>query len=167
MNQQCLGITKAGTRCKIKNNLVNGYCRLHRNQDTQSNPESQTGLSPEHTISPDEKKQDRVLEESRLHETEENSLKKTADAHASDIEDRSKTYDKTEDDIENRNQSAVPPVEQIRKHPGVETPVGERIAKDSATQKKPDSVKTGAVKLLISCILISLTALLAALTRKR
>ncbi len=29
---QCKGITKSGNRCKITRGLVNGYCRLHRDQ---------------------------------------------------------------------------------------------------------------------------------------
>jgi hypothetical protein len=33
MEEQCKGITKSGNRCKIKQGLVNGYCRLHTDQD--------------------------------------------------------------------------------------------------------------------------------------
>lgn len=36
MEEQCKGITKSGNRCKIKQGLVNGYCRLHIDQDTGS-----------------------------------------------------------------------------------------------------------------------------------
>jgi hypothetical protein len=32
MEEQCLGITKSGNRCKIRVNLVNGYCRIHQDQ---------------------------------------------------------------------------------------------------------------------------------------
>lgn len=34
MEEQCKGITKSGNRCKIKQGLVNGYCRLHVDQDS-------------------------------------------------------------------------------------------------------------------------------------
>ena len=33
MEEQCKGITKSGNRCKISQGLVNGYCRLHGDQD--------------------------------------------------------------------------------------------------------------------------------------
>ena len=33
MEEQCKGITKSGNRCKISQGLVNGYCRLHIDQD--------------------------------------------------------------------------------------------------------------------------------------
>jgi len=32
MSEQCKGITKSGTQCKISRNLVDGYCHLHLNQ---------------------------------------------------------------------------------------------------------------------------------------
>jgi hypothetical protein len=32
MAEQCKGITKSGTQCKISRNLVDGYCHLHLNQ---------------------------------------------------------------------------------------------------------------------------------------
>lgn len=61
MSDQCLGITKNGTRCKISSNLVDGYCRLHRKQsekqhetpiaETQPEPEIAQPASP-----PSEKK---------------------------------------------------------------------------------------------------------------
>ena len=34
MENQCKGTTKAGVRCKVKNGLKNGYCRLHQDQAT-------------------------------------------------------------------------------------------------------------------------------------
>ena len=34
MEEQCKGITKSGNRCKIKRGLTNGYCRVHRERDT-------------------------------------------------------------------------------------------------------------------------------------
>jgi hypothetical protein len=56
MSDQCLGITKSGTRCKISSNLVDGYCRLHRKQaeelpgtpiaETQPEPETDPASSP-------------------------------------------------------------------------------------------------------------------------
>lgn len=33
MEEQCKGITKSGNRCKITQGLVNGYCRMHTDQD--------------------------------------------------------------------------------------------------------------------------------------
>jgi len=30
--EQCKGITKSGNRCKITQGLVNGFCRLHKDQ---------------------------------------------------------------------------------------------------------------------------------------
>lgn len=32
MENKCKGITKTGKRCKNKNGLVNGYCKLHVDQ---------------------------------------------------------------------------------------------------------------------------------------
>ena len=43
MDQQCKGITRSGTRCKISRNLKNGYCHLHINQAEQSDKE-QNGI---------------------------------------------------------------------------------------------------------------------------
>ncbi len=37
MSEQCRGITKSGERCRIKGNLVDGYCRLHQVQEEDSN----------------------------------------------------------------------------------------------------------------------------------
>jgi len=34
MHEQCKGLTRSGERCKIKAGLVDGYCRLHREQTT-------------------------------------------------------------------------------------------------------------------------------------
>lgn len=36
MAEQCKGITRSGTRCKITRNLKNGYCRFHIDQAQQS-----------------------------------------------------------------------------------------------------------------------------------
>lgn len=36
MQEQCKGITKSGNRCKITVGLVNGYCRLHVDQDADA-----------------------------------------------------------------------------------------------------------------------------------
>ena len=36
MEEQCKGITKSGKRCKIKQGLVNGYCKFHSDQDPGS-----------------------------------------------------------------------------------------------------------------------------------
>lgn len=35
MEEQCKGKTKSGRRCKIKQGLVNGYCKFHSDQDTE------------------------------------------------------------------------------------------------------------------------------------
>ena len=32
IEQQCLGTTRSGERCRIRTNLIDGYCRLHRSQ---------------------------------------------------------------------------------------------------------------------------------------
>ena len=32
MKEQCKGITKSGNRCKNSQGLVDGYCRLHKDQ---------------------------------------------------------------------------------------------------------------------------------------
>ena len=35
MEKQCKGKTKSGKRCKFKQGLVNGYCKIHKDQDTE------------------------------------------------------------------------------------------------------------------------------------
>ena len=35
MEEQCKGKTKSGKRCKIRQGLVNGYCKFHSDQDTE------------------------------------------------------------------------------------------------------------------------------------
>ena len=35
MQEQCKGKTKSGKRCKIRQGLVNGYCKFHSDQDTE------------------------------------------------------------------------------------------------------------------------------------
>jgi hypothetical protein len=32
MEEQCRGVTKSGRRCRNRTNLVDGYCRVHRDQ---------------------------------------------------------------------------------------------------------------------------------------
>jgi hypothetical protein len=61
MEEQCKGITKRGTRCKNKSNLVDGYCRVHLDQVTSEETvvpaniptemEQQTNSEPEKTES--------------------------------------------------------------------------------------------------------------------
>lgn len=57
MSEQCKGITLNGTRCKIKSNLVEGYCRIHRTQaeqNLQEQSEVQEKVSQERSKNTDE-----------------------------------------------------------------------------------------------------------------
>jgi hypothetical protein len=51
MNQQCLGITRSGEKCKITRNLIDGYCHLHRKRQpttkTYETPQDGRIPSPE------------------------------------------------------------------------------------------------------------------------
>lgn len=40
MEEQCKGKTKSGKRCKIRQGLINGYCKFHKDQDTESEDKS-------------------------------------------------------------------------------------------------------------------------------
>ena len=45
MAEQCRGITKAGTQCRITRNLSDGYCRFHRDQKPRSDSSSEESAS--------------------------------------------------------------------------------------------------------------------------
>ncbi|MFP4417473.1 MAG: DUF5763 domain-containing protein [Fibrobacterota bacterium] len=55
MEDQCLGTTKAGARCKIKTNLVNGYCRIHQHQSPGKDTDVSGESSPAGQIPVQEK----------------------------------------------------------------------------------------------------------------
>ena len=44
MTQQCLGTTKSGERCRMTGNFTDGYCHLHRKQ--QSNEQKEPSPPP-------------------------------------------------------------------------------------------------------------------------
>ncbi len=46
MNQQCLGTTKTGSRCKNTRNLTDGYCRLHRPAELSTPKDRKQETSP-------------------------------------------------------------------------------------------------------------------------
>ncbi|MBD3316684.1 MAG: hypothetical protein GF344_12920 [Chitinivibrionales bacterium] len=56
MEEQCKGITKSGQRCKNRRNLVDGYCRVHRDQALSgavpARPESEAERQTERHVQP-------------------------------------------------------------------------------------------------------------------
>jgi hypothetical protein len=52
--EQCKGITKSGNRCKNTQGLVNGYCRLHKDQAPEGD-DVRTDEKPRNTYPQDER----------------------------------------------------------------------------------------------------------------
>ncbi|MGD9201734.1 MAG: DUF5763 domain-containing protein [Chitinispirillia bacterium] len=50
MENQCKGMTRKGTQCKVKNGLKNGYCRLHLHQDEASLKKVKTKIKSNESV---------------------------------------------------------------------------------------------------------------------
>lgn len=153
MEEQCLGITKAGARCKIKTNLVHGYCRIHQNQAPKNKNEQMPDNSSGEKAGESRPEKVRV----QYHSPHNPERSETVSAHEKGLQNTSENP-----------QTPVPPEEKIEKHAAAETPKGEREIKDSqdvvpGRPCSPDNF----MKLLISGVLITIIVLLSALTRKR
>lgn len=74
MDQQCKGITRSGTRCKISRNLKNGYCHLHINQAKQRDEEQNGTQKQDYEKEPAQQKK---VESFPYIETEKTYLQKS------------------------------------------------------------------------------------------
>ncbi len=57
MEEQCKGITKSGNRCKIRVNLINGYCRIHQDQAASAHAQSPEAEQKETAVAASHKQQ--------------------------------------------------------------------------------------------------------------